>query len=1009
LPFSVNGVATSAQTCSGTGTTRTCSYTIQGTDSGAITIADNALTGTLNDAAGNTAILAHGPVNPSITADTTAFTVSSVAVQAGGGNGNFLTTASPTLRYTFSEAVNASSISASDFTPSSGSVASVTPVGSTPTAQYDVAFSGLSQGSLSVAIAGGSITSQSASKSIAANTNTAYTVDSTAPTLSASTPIVLSGNGTCGTLCSVGNVITATVSFTESVTDTPGLTLQVGSSERTMTCSTDTGSTRTCTYTLTGSDDGSISILANKLTGTLSDLAGNTVASLNHSAVSSPSLTIDTTAPTITTLTAPANATYGSGQNLDFVATMSEATTVNTTSGTPRIALSIGSTTQYATYLSGSGTTSLTFRYITQSGDNDTDGIAVTSPVQLNGGTLVDGTGNAATLTFTPPNTTGVRVDTTGPTITGITFSNTGCASNLCGPTDVVNVDVTFNENVTPSSLAATIPVTIGASTTYTAAYASQPSATVLRFTKTIAATGSGETGALSTPLNPTITLIGGPLTDTSGNTATLTSTLAAGNSGYTVDTTAPTVATYTPVHNATSIATNTTLSLTFGEAVTVSGTVNLVIKRVSDAVTVATLALPAGPYAANAPITTAAASGLSNDIQYYVTTSTLDVANTITDAAGNAFAGISSDTTWRFTTAAPVGDTSSFIITVNTNNTATGSSGATQFTIPTTTIAPIGAGYNYSIARSDGGSFSVSGGCSATSVTSVSGCGSSPTTITFPAPGAYDIKISGAFPRIYFANGVEKSKLIEIKQWGTIAWTSMASAFQGCNNMNVTASDAPDLINGAPAITVNAAGVPTGGGMSLMNMFRAATNVGKDASNGGTNNSSWNTWNTSKVTNMHAMFHGATHFNQNIESWNTSAVIAIDHMFHGAGRFNQNISRKPVSNISTNSASTSYDNNTITPTTPPTTIYSDDAWYTGLVNGPNSMLSSASNFAQDLDNWCVSRVTGNPGLGYSATGKAPLFGAPGVAGKCPLRAPCTGTTEAQGIPNPDGTCPTGP
>jgi hypothetical protein len=323
--------------------------------------------------------------------------------------------------------------------------------------------------------------------------------------------------------------------------------LQVGSSERTMTCSTDTGSTRTCTYTLTGSDDGSISILANKLTGTLSDLAGNAVASLSHSPVTSPSLSLDTSAPTIT----------------------------------------------------------------------------------------------------------------------GIAFSNTGCASNLCGPTDVVNVDVTFSEAVTPSStppMAATIPVTIGGTTTYTAAYASQPSANVLRFTKTIAAMDSGETGALSTPANPTITLTAGTLQDSVGNTATLTSTLAAGSSGYTVDTTAPTVATYTPVHNATNIATNTTLSLTFGEAVTVSGTVNLVIKRVSDAATVATLALPAGPYAANATITTtAAASGLSGSIQYYVTTSTLDATNRITDTAGNDFAGITSDATWRFTTAAPVGDTSSF------------------------------------------------------------------------------------------------------------------------------------------------------------------------------------------------------------------------------------------------------------------------------------------------------------------------------------------------------------
>jgi hypothetical protein len=590
--------------------------------------------------------------------------------------------------------------------------------------------------------------------------------------------------------------------------------------------------------------------------------------------------------------------------------------------------------------------------------------------VQLNGGTLRDSASNDATLTFTPPTTTGVRVDTIAPTISSIAFSNTGCASNLCGPADVVHVDVTFSENVTPSSLAATIPVTIGGTTTYTAAYASQPSATVLRFTKTIAAIGSGETGPLSTPLNPTITLTNGTLRDSTGNNATLTSTLAVGSSGYTVDTTAPTVATYTPAHNATSIATNTTLSLTFGEAVTVSGTVNLVIKRVSDAVTVATLALPAGPYAANAPITTAAASGLSGSIQYYVTTSTLDTINRITDTAGNAFAGITSDTIWRFTTAAPVGDTSSFIITVNT---ALGSGGST-FIIPTT-----GTGYNYSIARSDGGLISTAGsgtGCAVTNQTSNSGC-SGNTTITFPSSGTYDIKISGNFPRIFFNNGGDRLKLTKIKQWGTIAWTSMESAFHGCSNVEVTASDAPNLT------------MPT---MNLQNMFRAATNVGRDASNGGTTNSSWNTWNTSKVIRMHAMFHSATNFNQNIGSWNTSAVTAIDYMFQGAGRFNQNISRKPVSNISTNPASTSYENSTT----------SDDAWYTGSVNASGSMSSTfngASNFAQDLDNWCVSGFTGNPGLGYTATGKVPLFGSTGAA-RCPLRAPCTGT------PNADGTCP---
>jgi hypothetical protein len=363
-----------------------------------------------------------------------------------------------------------------------------------------------------------------------------FTVDSTAPTLSASTPIVLSGNGTCGTLCSVGNVITATVSFTESVTDTPGLTLQVGSSERTMTCSTDTGSTRTCTYTLTGSDDGSISILANKLTGTLSDLAGNTVASLNHSAVSSPSLTIDTTAPSITDVTVPADATYGSGQNLNFVATMSEATTTN---GTPRIALTIGSTTQYATYLSGSGTTSLTFRYITQSGDNDTDGIAVTSPVQLNGGTLRDSASNDATLTFTPPTTTGVRVDTTAPTVAFTATAGSYASGQTLGLTATYSEPVTISAGGNPS-----VPLTLTTGTlTATDTGGAATNVTTRTFTTgTIGASGTHQD--IDSTLNVgTVALNSATITDAAGNALTLTPTPAT-VTGVTINATGGTITT---------------------------------------------------------------------------------------------------------------------------------------------------------------------------------------------------------------------------------------------------------------------------------------------------------------------------------------------------------------------------------------------------------------------------------------------------------------------------------
>jgi hypothetical protein len=158
-------------------------------------------------------------------------------------------------------------------------------------------------------------------------------------------------------------------------------------------------------------------------------------------------------------------------------------------------------------------------------------------------------------------------------------------------------------------------------------------------------------------------------------------------------------------------------------------------------------------------------------------------------------------------------------------------------------------------------------------------------------------------------------------------------------------------------------------------------------------------------VISMAFMFQNATNFNNGCAAgvatcpmnWNTSNVITMRSMFLNATDFNQDISRKPVSNISTDQTSTSYDNSTS----------SDDAWYTGSVivdaiNSMNNMFNGATAFNQDLDNWCVSGFTGAPTnfAPLLAADKRPLFGATGVAGQCPLRAPCAGT------PNADGTCP---
>ena len=115
----------------------------------------------------------------------------------------------------------------------------------------------------------------------------------------------------------------------------------------------------------------------------------------------------DTTAPMLQSASGPGSSTYAPGHFLSFALTFNEAVTVT---GTPRLTLTIGSTTRYADYLSGTGTSTLNFRYTVQAGDADADGIAVASPIDLNSGTIGDVASNAATLTFTAPNTSGVLV-----------------------------------------------------------------------------------------------------------------------------------------------------------------------------------------------------------------------------------------------------------------------------------------------------------------------------------------------------------------------------------------------------------------------------------------------------------------------------------------------------------------------------------------------------------------------------------------------------------------------
>ena len=99
--------------------------------------------------------------------------------------------------------------------------------------------------------------------------------------------------------------------------------------------------------------------------------------------------------------------------------------------GTPRLQLDVGGVTRYAPYVSGTGTNVLLFSYPVVAPDFDRDGITLLSPVDLNGGTIRNVNGNNANLTFIPPNTSAVLVQsyTVTWTTNPVTPANAGSAA----------------------------------------------------------------------------------------------------------------------------------------------------------------------------------------------------------------------------------------------------------------------------------------------------------------------------------------------------------------------------------------------------------------------------------------------------------------------------------------------------------------------------------------------------------------------------------------------------
>lgn len=291
-------------------------------------------------------------------------------------------------------------------------------------------------------------------------------------------------------------------------------------------------------------------------------------------------------------------------------------------------------------------------------------------------------------------------------------------------------------------------------------------------------------------------------------------------------------------------------------------------------------------------------------------------------------------------------------------------------------------------------------------------------------ANATYRVKVSngnGHFHRIKFADSVydpvagiyqtsyygEIFKIQKIEQWGNIQWSSMQKAFILCRDLQLTATDVPNLsqvtdvsymffgiqnftghtsmqnwntsniqdfsymfaqaTNSHPSplgvFNINISGWNMSNAVNLAGMLRNQGQFNQPIGSWNVSNvtdmsymfgsctsfnQNLNNWNTASVTNLSHMFIHATGFNQPLSNWNTSAVTDMSGMFHNASSFNQPIASWNTANVTTTDRMFFQ-----TPFNQPI-----NSWNTSSLTNISHMFLNNTSFNQPLNNWDVSNVT---------------------------------------------------
>lgn len=260
------------------------------------------------------------------------------------------------------------------------------------------------------------IQTQDASGETNSDTFTISVVDDVAPTVTSIVP-----SGSPGAAASEMDFAVTFSEGVDNVSTDDFLITSTGTATGTVTAVSGSGGG----YTVSVSGISGIGTLRLDVKGgsDIDDGASNSLVGYTSGAVHS----VDLVPPSVTNISSiTPNGTYKTGDTVAITLEFSEAVSVT---GTPQLKLETGNTDRDINYSAGSGSTTLTFTYVVQAGDESSDLALAVAEIQLNGGSIKDAAGNDAVVTLPSPGSGNslsfnkdIVIDAVPPTITSVTI-----------------------------------------------------------------------------------------------------------------------------------------------------------------------------------------------------------------------------------------------------------------------------------------------------------------------------------------------------------------------------------------------------------------------------------------------------------------------------------------------------------------------------------------------------------------------------------------------------------